>query len=76
MLRWYKRGVGLRGYHAEPKSIDEEEEDGINKVFRKQKVNKALDEALSRVISVIESPEARHQYRRMLENYQQAKVTK
>ncbi|URE23194.1 calmodulin-binding transcription activator, partial [Musa troglodytarum] len=74
MLRWYRRGVGLRGFQAEPKPIVEEEEDDIIKVFRKQKVDKALDEALSRVISVVESPEAREQYRRMLESYQQAQV--
>ncbi|THU68886.1 hypothetical protein C4D60_Mb08t08580 [Musa balbisiana] len=74
MLRWYRRGVGLRGFRAEPKPIVEEEEDDIIKVFRKQKVDKALDEALSRVISVVESPEAREQYRRMLESYQQAQA--
>ncbi|WOL03728.1 calmodulin-binding transcription activator 4-like isoform X1 [Canna indica] len=74
MLRWYRRGVGLRGFRAEPESMNEDEEDDINKVFRKQKVDKALDEALSRVISVVDSPEARQQYRRMLESYQQAKA--
>ncbi|XP_009411795.2 calmodulin-binding transcription activator 4 [Musa acuminata AAA Group] len=74
MLRWYRRGVGLRGFRAELKPIVEEEEDDIIKVFRKQKVDKALDEALSRVISVVESPEAREQYRRMLESYQQAQA--
>ncbi|CAL9775979.1 unnamed protein product [Musa acuminata subsp. burmannicoides] len=74
MLRWYRRGVGLRGFQAEPKPIVEEEEDDIIKVFRKQKVDKALDEALSRVISVVESSEAREQYRRMLESYQQAQA--
>ncbi|CAL9144473.1 unnamed protein product, partial [Musa hybrid cultivar] len=74
MLRWYRKGVGLRGFRAELEPIDVEEEDDVIKVFRKQRVNKALDEALSRVISVVESPEARLQYRRMLETYQQAKV--
>ncbi|KAJ8466602.1 hypothetical protein OPV22_029154 [Ensete ventricosum] len=74
MLRWYRKGVGLRGFRAELQPIDVEEEDDVIKVFRKQRVNKALDEALSRVISVVESPEARLQYRRMLETYQQAKA--
>ena len=74
MLRWYRKGVGLRGFRAELEPIDVEEEDDVIKVFRKQRVNKALDEALSRVISVVDSPEARLQYRRMLETYQQAKV--
>ncbi|XP_064975474.1 calmodulin-binding transcription activator 4-like isoform X3 [Musa acuminata AAA Group] len=74
MLRWYRKGVGLRGFRAELEPIDVEEEDDVIKVFRKQRVNKALDEALSRVISVVESPEARLQYRRMLETYQQAKA--
>nr|XP_009412758.1 PREDICTED: calmodulin-binding transcription activator 4 isoform X1 [Musa acuminata subsp. malaccensis] len=74
MLRWYRKGVGLRGFRAELEPIDVEEEDDVIKVFRKQRVNKALDEALSRVISVVENPEARLQYRRMLETYQQAKA--
>lgn len=43
-------------------------------MFRKKKVEAAVDEAVSRVLSMVESPEARQQYRRMLERYRQAKV--
>ncbi|KAK1270445.1 Calmodulin-binding transcription activator 4 [Acorus gramineus] len=74
ILRWRRRGVGLRGYRVEPESIDESESDVILKVFRKQKVDAAIDEALSRVLSMVESPDARQQYRRVLESYRKAKA--
>ncbi|KAK1294278.1 Calmodulin-binding transcription activator 4 [Acorus calamus] len=74
ILRWRRRGVGLRGYRAEPEPIDESESDDILKVFRKQKVDAAIDEALSRVLSMVDSPDARQQYRRMLESYRKAKA--
>uniref|UniRef100_A0A0E0JNZ2 CG-1 domain-containing protein n=1 Tax=Oryza punctata TaxID=4537 RepID=A0A0E0JNZ2_ORYPU len=75
MLRWYRKGVGLRGFHpgAMAMPIDEEDEDDIAKVFRKQRVETALNEAVSRVSSIIDSPVARQQYRRMLEMHQQKK---
>ncbi|XP_008807442.1 calmodulin-binding transcription activator 4-like [Phoenix dactylifera] len=73
VLRWRRRGVGLRGFRAEPELLgDEEEEEDVAKVFRKQKVDAALDEAMSRVLSMVDSPDARQQYRRMLERYRQA----
>ncbi|WOL15889.1 calmodulin-binding transcription activator 4-like isoform X1 [Canna indica] len=74
VLRWHRRGVGLRGFHAEQESIDEAEEDDITKALRRQKVDSATDEDLSRVLSVLNSPRAQKQYRRMLERYQQAKA--
>ncbi|XP_042502412.1 calmodulin-binding transcription activator 4-like [Macadamia integrifolia] len=74
VLRWRRRGVGLRGFRPESKSIDESEDEDILKVFRKQKVDVATDEAVGRVVSMVESPEARQQYSRMLESYQQAKA--
>lgn len=74
VLRWRRRGIGLRGFRHESESIDESEDEDILNVFRKQKVNVAIDEAVSRVLSMVESPEARQQYRRMLEKYRQAKV--
>lgn len=76
MLRWYRKGVGLRGFHpgAIAMPIDEEDEDDIAKVFRKQRVETALNEAVSRVSSIIDSPVARQQYRRMLEMHKQNKV--
>ncbi|KAJ6810870.1 calmodulin-binding transcription activator 4-like isoform X2 [Iris pallida] len=75
ILRWRRKGVGLRGYRAEPELTDEgEEEEDVVKVFRKQKVSPALDQAVSRVLSMVESPTARQQYRRMLERYRLAKA--
>ncbi|WOL11434.1 calmodulin-binding transcription activator 4-like [Canna indica] len=73
ILRWRRKGVGLRGYRAEPERVNEEEDD-INKIFRKQKVDAAVDEAVSRVLSMVDSFDARQQYRRMLERYREAKA--
>lgn len=75
VLRWRRKGVGLRGFRPEIESIDESEEEDILKVFRKQKVDAAIDDAVSKVLSMVDSQEARHQYRRMLGKYRQAKVS-
>lgn len=75
LLRWHRRGVGLRGFQAEPEYIDEEEDD-IVKVLRRQNLDTAINEAVFKVTSVVGSPRARQQYRRMLESYQQVKVKK
>lgn len=78
ILRWRRKGTGLRGFKPdlpEATEMDEEEEDeDILKVFRKQKVTLALDEAVGRVLHMVDSPEARLQYRRMLEKYQEVKA--
>ncbi|KAL7110050.1 hypothetical protein ACP275_05G001100 [Erythranthe tilingii] len=74
VLRWRRRGVGLRGFRHDSESIDESEDEDILKVFRKQKVDKAIDEAVSRVLSMVESTEARQQYHRILQKYRQAKA--
>ncbi|KAK4402629.1 Calmodulin-binding transcription activator 4 [Sesamum angolense] len=74
VLRWRRRGVGLRGFRQDSVSIDDSEDEDILKVFRKQKVDAAIDEAVSRVLSMVESPEARQQYHRILEKYRQAKA--
>lgn len=74
MLRWRRKGVGLRGYRHESESIDESEDEDIIKVFRKQKVEGAINKAFSTVLSMVDSPDARQQYSRVLERYQQAKV--
>ncbi|XP_062230017.1 calmodulin-binding transcription activator 4-like isoform X2 [Phragmites australis] len=73
MLRWYRKGVGLRGFNSGEMPIDEEVEEDVVEVFRKQRVETAINEAVSRVSSIIDSLVARQQYRRMLEMYQQAK---
>lgn len=74
MLRWRRKGVGLRGFRQEMDRVDESEDEDILKVFRQQKVHEAVEEAVSRVMSMVDSPNARQQYRRMLEKYRQAKV--
>ena len=74
VLRWRRKGVGLRGFRHEMESTEDSEDDDILKVFRKQKVDVAIDEAVSRVLSMVDSPDARQQYHRMLEKYRQAKV--
>ena len=78
VLRWRRKGVGLRGFKVESENVDEEIDanDDILKVFRKQKVDAALDAAVKRVLSMVESTDARQQYRRMLEKYRLAKVSK
>ncbi|KAK9050897.1 hypothetical protein SSX86_027522 [Deinandra increscens subsp. villosa] len=72
ILRWHRKGAGLRGFHMG--SVDESEDEDIVKIFRKQKVDVALSEAVSRVLSMVNSTPARQQYRRMLQKYQQAKA--
>ncbi|KAF7839706.1 calmodulin-binding transcription activator 4 isoform X1 [Senna tora] len=74
VLRWRRKGAGLRGFRQETQTVDESEDEDILKVFRKQKVDEALEEAVSRVMSMVDSPDARQQYRRMLEKYRQAKA--
>ncbi|XP_015061240.1 calmodulin-binding transcription activator 4-like isoform X1 [Solanum pennellii] len=74
VLRWRRRGVGLRGFRLEDEPIEESENEDILKLFRKQKVDAAINEAVSRVLLMVDSPEARQQYRRILEKYRQAKA--
>lgn len=74
VLRWRRKGVGLRGFKPEIE-INENEDEDILKVFRKQKVDVEIKEAVSRVLSMVKSPDARDQYHRMLEKYRQAKVS-
>jgi hypothetical protein len=76
VLRWRRKGVGLRGFRNETEIIDETEDEDILKVFRKEKVDVAIDEAVSRVMSMVPSPDARQQYHRVLERYRQAKVSR
>jgi len=75
VLRWRRKGAGLRGFRQEM-DINENEDEDILKVFRKQKLDVEIEEAVSRVLSMVDSPDAREQYHRMLEKYRQAKVNK
>lgn len=74
ILRWRRRGTGLRGFSVDSEPIDEEDDEDILKVFRREKVNAALDSAVKRVLSMVKSPTARQQYRRMIESFWLAKV--
>lgn len=74
VLRWRRKGAGLRGFRQGAATVDESEDEDILKVFRKQKVDEAVEQAVSRVLSMVDSPDARQQYHRMLEKYRQAKV--
>ncbi|KAK1415859.1 hypothetical protein QVD17_31647 [Tagetes erecta] len=75
VLRWRRKGVGLRGFKQELEAIDENEDAAdIVKVFRKEKVDVSISEAVSRVLSMMDSQPARQQYRRMLQKYRQAKA--
>ncbi|KAI4336567.1 hypothetical protein L6164_015079 [Bauhinia variegata] len=74
VLRWRRKGAGLRGFRQEMESVDENEDEDILKVFRKQKVDAEIENAVSRVLSMVDSPDARQQYHRMLEKYRQAKA--
>ncbi|XP_054805845.1 calmodulin-binding transcription activator 4 isoform X2 [Prosopis cineraria] len=74
VLRWRRKGAGLRGFRQERNSTDENEDEDILKVFRKQKVDEAVEQAVSRVLSMVDSPDARQQYHRMLEKFRQAKA--
>ncbi|KNA07050.1 hypothetical protein SOVF_175580 isoform A [Spinacia oleracea] len=75
VLRWRRKGAGLRGFRPESDTVDEDEDDDdIIKVFRKEKVNVAIDDAVTRVLSMVESPEARQQYHRMLGRIEEAKA--
>lgn len=75
VLRWRRKGVGLRGFKPEMQiNKNEDEDEDILKVFRKQKVDVEIEKAVSRVMSMVKSPDAREQYHRMLEKYRQAKA--
>ncbi|CAM0884393.1 unnamed protein product [Alopecurus aequalis] len=73
MLRWFRKGVGLRGFNTRAMPIDQDDEEDIVKVFRKERVETAVSEAVSRVSAIVGCPIARQEYRQMLEIHQQAK---
>ncbi|XP_010470633.1 PREDICTED: calmodulin-binding transcription activator 4 isoform X1 [Camelina sativa] len=74
VLRWRRKGVGLRGFRPDVETTEDSEDEDILKVFRKQKVDGAVNEAFSRVLSMANSPEARQQYHRVLKRYCQTKA--
>lgn len=81
ILRWRRKGCGLRGFHHESDAMDDteqddDEDDDILKAFRKIKVDETIKSAVSRVMSMLDFPEAQTQYRRVFDNYLQFKVGK
>lgn len=84
ILRWRRKGSGLRGFRPnvinevpdqQNNSLKEDDYDYL-KEGRKQKEEK-IQKALSRVKSMAQYPEARAQYRRLLnvvEDFRQTKV--
>ncbi|KAF2593071.1 hypothetical protein F2Q70_00044905 [Brassica cretica] len=69
ILRWRRKGVGLKGFRQDVESGEDSEDEDILRVFRKQKVDGAVNEAFSRVMSMTRTPEARQQYHRVLTTY-------
>lgn len=83
ILRWRRKGSGLRGFRSEAvtesmqDTSSKEEDDDFFKKGRKQ-TEERLNKALARVKSMVQYPEARDQYRRLLNvvtEIQESKVT-
>lgn len=75
MLRWRRKRIGIQSVRQEMESNEEESDDAdFLNVFRKEKLNAAIEKALKRVLSMVHSTGARQQYRRLLSLYRQAKV--
>ncbi|KAF5185356.1 Calmodulin-binding transcription activator [Thalictrum thalictroides] len=79
ILRWRRKGVGLRGFRADSAigrsqtqigKIDDYE---FLRLGRKQKVA-GVEKALARVQSMVRYPEARDQYMRLATNFQNSKI--
>lgn len=83
ILRWRRKGSGLRGFRPDANKISNQENDTVKeddydvlKEGRKQSEER-FQKALSRVKSMVQYPEARAQYRRLLnvvEDFRQTKV--
>lgn len=80
ILRWRRRGSGLRGFHvggttatvaSENETTDEYE---FLRIGRKQKFA-GVEKALERVKSMVRNPEARDQYMRMVTKFENFKVS-
>lgn len=77
ILRWRRKGTGLRGFRSETQNkasstqaiTSEEDEHDFLKEGRKQ-TEERLQKALVRVKSMVQYPEARAQYRRLLTAFQ------
>lgn len=79
ILRWRRKGAGLRGFRLEtaiedasPK-IKKSDEYEFLRIGRRQKVA-GVEKALARVKSMIHHPEAREQYMRLVSKFESFKV--
>lgn len=83
ILRWRRRGSGLRGFKLETLTASssmvatsaKEDDYDFLKEGRKQKEER-LQKALARVKSMVQYPEARDQYRRLLNVVNEIQETK
>lgn len=88
ILRWRRKGTGLRGFkrNAVPKTVEPEplspmipKEDDYDFLEKGRKqTEERLQKALTRVKSMVQYPEARDQYRRLLtvvEGFRENEVT-
>ncbi|XP_062108917.1 calmodulin-binding transcription activator 3-like isoform X2 [Humulus lupulus] len=79
ILRWRRKGSGLRGFRVEKSTEDESR--GTKRsddyeyliIGRKQKYD-AVDKALARVKSMVRHPEAREQYMRLVTNFEKFEI--
>lgn len=83
ILRWRRKRVGLRGFKAEGATgtvvtphpqVEKSDEYEFLRIGRKLKYA-GVEKALSRVKSMARSPEARHQYMRLVAKFDNFKVT-
>ncbi|KAJ7529484.1 hypothetical protein O6H91_15G052700 [Diphasiastrum complanatum] len=79
VLRWRRKGTGLRGFRAESTFSgsnvqDGSQSDGVEDVLRAGRKEKevAIQNAVTRVQSMVKSDEARAQYWRLVEGYRQS----
>ncbi|KAK7302526.1 hypothetical protein RJT34_13418 [Clitoria ternatea] len=82
ILRWRRKGSGLRGFRQDLNKVSRQQNDSLEvddydylKEGRKQKEEK-IEKALSRVKSMVQYPEARAQYRRLLNVVEDFRQTK
>ncbi|XP_058077242.1 calmodulin-binding transcription activator 1-like isoform X2 [Magnolia sinica] len=79
ILRWRRKGTGLRGFRADKAIGDADPNSGkideyeFLRIGRKQK-EAGVEKALSRVRSMVRSQEARDQYNRLVTNFQKLEM--
>ncbi|CAI0467654.1 unnamed protein product [Linum tenue] len=76
ILRWRRKGVGLRGFNAkETEGVPEGETDEYEfLITSRQQKSAGVEKALARVTSMVRHPEARDQYLRLVTKFETLKV--